>query len=232
MLEALGCRLGTSLVMELLATHAVGMVEDPWPLLDSMFRGRTAPPAAYAADVAATVGTYTSLSDERRELLQLLSRFALTTEQARRWWNPKERARAVRHPVSDRRTPRESLPCRGMRPRGCPGLASPDGRSRSRLAPDATVAAACPVPGLGRRASSNDARRVRAALVTVLRRAADSGDALLGETEAVDHVSNSTWTDLSPSYDWMAGNGPPGWRSRPTHLLADPERDIEPPACS
>jgi hypothetical protein len=31
MLEALGCRFGTSLVMELLASGRLGMLEDPWP---------------------------------------------------------------------------------------------------------------------------------------------------------------------------------------------------------
>ena len=47
MLEALGCRLGTSLVMELLASGKVGMLETPWPLLDSMLRGQSEPPRPY-----------------------------------------------------------------------------------------------------------------------------------------------------------------------------------------
>ena len=48
MLEALGCRLGTSFVMELLASGTVGMLEDPWPLVDSMLRGQSTTPAPYA----------------------------------------------------------------------------------------------------------------------------------------------------------------------------------------
>ena len=191
MLEALGCRLGTSLVMELLATRAVGMVEDPWPLLDSMFRGRTTPPAPYAADVAAAAGTYAALSEERRELLQLLSRFALTTEQARRWWNPKERALAVRRPVTDRElleNPYRVAECDLGDARDWP---VPVGVLDRGLLPDATVAAACPIRGPAAIGSPNDARRIRAALVTVLRRAADNGDALLGEAEALDHVQQT-----------------------------------------
>jgi serine/threonine protein kinase len=47
--------------------------------------------------------------------------------------------------------------------------------------------------------SPNDARRVRAALVTVLRRAADDGDSLLAEQEALDRSPNSTSSDRSRS---------------------------------
>ena len=228
MLEALGCRLGTSLIMELLASGAVGLLEDPWPRLDSMLRGRTKAPAPYAADIAATAGTYSALSDERRELLYLLSRFALTADQAARWWNPKERARAVRCDVTDREildNPYRVAECDLGDARDWP---VPIGVIDRGLLPDATVATACPVTGPAAVASSNDARRVRAALVTVLRRAAESGDALLTETEAVEHVSRlDLERPIAISHDWIAGNGPflDGHLDRLV-LLADPERDI------
>ena len=145
MLEALGCRLGTSLVMELLASGAVGMLEDPWPLLDSMLRGQTTAPRPYAAELASVANTYGALTDDRQQLLRLLSRFALTTEQARRWWNPKDRARAVRRQVSDRElleNPYRVAECDLGDGRDWP---VPVGVIDRGLLPDATVAAACPV---------------------------------------------------------------------------------------
>ena len=163
MLEALGCRLGTSLVMELLASGGVGMLEDPWPLLDAMLRGQTQPPAPYAADVAAVANTYAALSDERRRLLRLLSRFALTTEQARRWWNPKERARAVRRPVTDREILENPYRVAECDLGDASDWPVPIGVIDRGLLPDPTVAAACPVEEPAAVGSPNDARRVRAA---------------------------------------------------------------------
>src|SRR5262249_8394787 len=52
-----------------------------------------------------------------------------------------------------------------------------------------TVAAAHPVPDPSAVGSTLDARRVRAAFVSVLRRAAESGDALLSEGEACTALS-------------------------------------------
>jgi hypothetical protein len=229
MLEALGCRLGTSLVMELLASGAIGMLEDPWPLLDSMLRGQSSPPPSYAADVAAAANTYVALSDQRRSLLRLLSRFALTTEQARRWWNPNERARAVRRPVTDQEilsNPYRVAECDLGDGRDWP---VPIGVIDRGLLPDATVAAACPVDEPAAVGSPNDARRVRAALVSVLRRAADNGDALLAETEALDRVDAlDLERPVAIDHDWLAGNGPTlqGEITR-LSVLVDAERGVE-----
>ncbi len=229
MLEALGCRLGTSLVMELLASGAIGMLEDPWPLLDSMLRGQTTAPRPYAAELASVANTYGALTDDRRQLLRLLSRFALTTEQARRWWNHKERARAVRQQLSDRElleNPYRVAECDLGDGRDWP---VPVGVIDRGLLPDATVAAACPVDGPAAVASPNDARRVRAALVTVLRRAADGGDALVAETEALDRVGMlDLERPVAVDHDWLAGNGLAleGEIVR-LNVLVDAERDIE-----
>lgn len=229
MLEALGCRLGTSLVMELLASGKVGLLEDPWPVLDSMLRGQTKPPTPYSADLKAVTSTYAALSDERRQLLRLLSRFALTTEQSRRWWNTKERARAVRRPVTDREiieNPYRVAECDLGDARDWP---VPIGVVDRGLLPEATVAAACPVEPPASVGSPNDARRVRAALVSVLRRAAENGDALLAEAEALDHVSAlDLERPVAINHDWLAGNGPAleGEITR-TNLVVDEERLVE-----
>jgi len=208
MLEALGCRLGTSLVMELLASGAVGPLADPWPLLDSMLRGQVPVPHAYAGELAAVQNTYAGLSDERRQLLRLLSRFALTNEQARRWWNSKERARAVRQPVSDSdllANPYRIAECDLGDGRDWP---VPVGVIDRGLLPDPTVAVACPVERPAAVSSPNDGRRVRAALVAVLRRAADDGDALLAESDALDRLGAlDLERPITADHDWLAGNG-------------------------
>jgi hypothetical protein len=46
-LEALGMRLGTSLVLELLAKEVIKPTDDPWIVLDAILRGRQAPPQTY-----------------------------------------------------------------------------------------------------------------------------------------------------------------------------------------
>jgi len=101
-LEALGMRLGTSLVLELMSKDKVRPKDDPWPLLDAILVGREAPPQkAYAGDLKAVANTWKGLSDERRALLKLLSRFSLSTAQMKRWFEPSMRAKATRGPVSD-----------------------------------------------------------------------------------------------------------------------------------
>ena len=72
-------RLGMALALELLAGGYVTANADPWPFVDAMLRGEVDPPQpAYTADVQAVLGTWAKLTDERRALLQLLSRFALS----------------------------------------------------------------------------------------------------------------------------------------------------------
>lgn len=207
MLEALGCRLGTSLVMELLASGRVGLLEDPWPVLNAILRGSEQPPSPYAADVAAVANTFVALSDERRTLLRLLSRFALTTEQARRWWNPKDRSRAVRGPVTDQEVLENPYRVAELDLGDARDWPVPIGVIDRGLLADGTVAAVCPVEAPAAVGSPNDARRVRAALVTVLRNAADDGDALLAEADALDRIAAlDLERPVSIDHDWLAGN--------------------------
>src|SRR6185437_12786190 len=58
------------------------------------------------------------------------------------------------------------------------------------LMPDSTVAAKHPVPHPSTVESPLDERRVRAAIVEVLRRAADDGDALLAEDDALTRIGD------------------------------------------
>lgn len=225
--EALGMRLGTALILELAANGQIKPMDDPWPLIDAILRGHEAPPKkTYEADVKAVVGTWAGISEERRTLLMLMSRFSLSPEQARRWFDPKERAKATRTIVDDRsiienpyRIVESDLGDGNER-------AVPLGMIDRGLMPDATVAAAHPVPEPTRVGSRLDVRRVRAGLVTVLRRAAEQGDSLLAEAEALHALAG---LDLAqpcavPS-DWIEGNlGVLSPEVTRTKVMTDPEK--------
>jgi len=208
-LEALGMRLGTALVLELLSSGTVKSKEDPWPVLDAILRGERQPPQpAYAGDIAATARTWSALEDEQRSLVHLLSRFALSPAQARRWFDPRERRKAVSAPISTSEILEN--PYRIVELDLGDGKESPVGLGLvdRGIMPDAVVAAEHPVPTPSRVDSPRDERRVRAAFVTVLRNASDNGDALLAEDEALDRVAKLRLDQPCdvPSA-WIAGHG-------------------------
>jgi hypothetical protein len=189
-LEAFGMRLGTALSLELLAGGAIASDSDPWPLVDALLRGTAKPPqSAYDGDLAAVRETWVNLPDERRELLKLLSRFALTPVQSRRWFDPAKRKAAMASPVSDSEI--LSNPYRmsevDLGDTNDPPVSV--GTIDRGLLPDARIAAKHPVPQPARVTSTGDPRRLRAALVAVLQRAAIDGDALLSVSEALDKVA-------------------------------------------
>jgi ATP-dependent exoDNAse (exonuclease V) alpha subunit len=207
-LEALGMRLGTALALELLSSGMVEADADPWPIVDAILQGNQRPPqAAYTADLSAIRNTWTGLSDERRALLKLLSRFALTSAQAARWFDPRERAKGTAAKVTDDEI-----------------LANPYRMSETDLGdwndspvsiglidrgllPESTIATKHPVPAPSVVASPNDVRRLRAALVAVLRSASENGDSLLSITEALQRAGT---LDLAHACvigsDWPSAN--------------------------
>ncbi len=207
-LEALGIRLGTSLFFELLSTEMIRPADNPWTIVDAVLRGMKKPPqAAYVGDIEAIRSTWEGLPVERRALLELLSRFDLTPGHAQRWFDPHKRAKATHAQLSDKRILEnpylmaeadlgdpETVPVTiGMIDRG--------------LMPDSTIATNHPVPAPSSVASALDARRVRAALVTILKSAADEGDALLSMEEVMERLPK---VDLSQpcnvGADWLNAN--------------------------
>lgn len=203
-LEALGLRMGTALAFDLLAAGMVQAGDDPWPTVDAILRGEAAPPRpSYQGDLSATARTWHGLSEQRRSLLQLLSRFDLTPGQATRWFNPEKRpvpltdeqitANPYRIAEVDLGDPADGPVSMGVIDRG--------------VLPDATVAAAHPVPEPSAVASHLDARRVRAAMVEVLQAAAEGGDALLAESEVIDRLDRLGLThSCSVTSDWVQAN--------------------------
>jgi hypothetical protein len=189
-LEALGMRLGTALTLEMLSSDAVASDKDPWPLVDALLRGERKPPqTAYTGDLAAVRDTWVNLPEERRALLKLLSRFALTSSQARRWFDPTERNKGTAMKVPDEEI--LANPYRMSEVDLGDWYDSPVsvGMVDRGLLPESTIAAKHAVPSPSSVGSPSDARRIRAAIVAGLRQAADSGDSLLSTSEALERVA-------------------------------------------
>jgi DNA-directed RNA polymerase specialized sigma24 family protein len=207
-LEAVGMRLGTAMALDLITSRQVASDEDPWPLVDAIFRGKADPPRkVYAADVRAVQATWAKLPEKRRDLLILLSRFALTSGQARRWFEVTERNASTSDPLND-----HAILANPYRIAECDqgDLHDPAvsiGTIDRGLLPDSSVAAKCPVPDLSRIDSPTDRRRVRSAVVSVLRGTADEGDSLLSTVETLTRMER---LDLARPCiippDWFAGN--------------------------
>jgi hypothetical protein len=204
-LEAVGLRLATTLMLELSRTGRLKPDQDPWPLLDALLLGRERPPgSAYVDDLAEVRRTWTALPEPRREFIKLLSRFAITAKAARRWLEPGERNAATSRTVSDVDVIKNPylIAATDLGDRDDPpvSLMAVD----RGLLPDPTIVVASPVPAPSRVNSPADARRIEAALVNVLQTAADNGDALLSVDEAVDAAME---LELRPalriSTDWI-----------------------------
>jgi hypothetical protein len=207
-LEALGMRLGTSLILELRASGKIQSLDDPWPILNSILREQAPPPqSAYVADIRAVQATWKGLSDERRALLRLLSRVDVSAAQARRWFDPVRRKGASRSTVNDAAilaNPYRIVECDiGDADDHAISLATID----RGVLPATNIRAAHPLELPSRVESPLDGRRVRAALVCVLRSKALQGDALLSELDALLALGK---LDLAQPcevpIDWLNGN--------------------------
>jgi AAA domain/UvrD-like helicase C-terminal domain len=209
-LEALGLRLGTSLMLELIAKTAIGPTDDPWPILDQILRGTHLPPSpAYAQDIKAVTSIWAGLTEVRRDLLKLLSRFDLSSAQALRWFDPQKRVRATRANVDDAAILENPYRIVELDLGDWDDHPVSLGTIDRGLLPDATVAAKHPVPEPSAITSLLDRRRVRAVYVAVLRAATQNGDSLLSEFEAGELIAK---LDLSHPclvpHDWLMAELP------------------------
>ncbi|MGV8997280.1 MAG: AAA family ATPase [Parvibaculaceae bacterium] len=205
-LSAFGIENGT------LVAHAIGSllhadgsdeVRDPWPLVNQVIRD----PKQLQPELTKSIGTtiaklWSGLPDERRALLQLLARFELTAEQARRWFVREERQGAgieatdvqiLSNPYLLYELDREQL----------------DGVSLKvvdrGLFAEANVLAAVPVPLPSACVEVIDPRRGRALMVQALERATGAGHTLLPQDMLVGQVREEI---VSPAClingDWVA----------------------------
>ena len=204
----MGLRLGTALALELVRADAIKTDEDPWPVIDAIFRGQQAPSQrAYAADLKQTKPTWLSLHKERRELLKLLSRFNLSPNQAKRWFEPTKREKSLRQPVTDKDIIKNPYVIAelDLGDAGEPPISM--GTIDRGMLPDQSIALRAPLPSSTAVETPADRRRIRAALVTVLRNAATNGDSLLSVNELLTRTTNvDASTPVEISSDWIKGN--------------------------
>lgn len=208
-LEAIGMRMGTSLALDLLSSGSVGELDDPWPVTSAVLEGKKNPPKdAYARDLETVRSTWANLGEQRQSLLRLLSRFDLTPAQALRWFDPRKRAQSISGSLDDQEILENPylIPESDLGDRDAPPVSV--GVLDRGLLPDPTIASRHPVEAPSEIGSPNDARRLRAAIVTVLRRAADEGgDSLLSVPEALERVSRLDLArECNIGSDWPSAN--------------------------
>lgn len=207
MLEALGMRLGTALVMELRASGTLRAESDPWPVIDEIFCGtKNAPDKAFTSDIQNAAPTWLALQSSRRKLLTLLSRFDLTPAQAKRVWEEsRRRAGFTTLTTDDEILHNPYLLAERDLGGGDDAAISLEVIDRGLL-PDEALASAPKMDEPSRVESATDRRRVRCGLVMVLRDAADAGDSLLSLEEALGRLpSLSSPYPILITPDWVDG---------------------------
>lgn len=209
-LEALGLRLGTTLILEMRASGVLSSDKSPWPEVIAVLEGTQQPPqASYRKDLTLIKPVWIQLPEERRTLLQLLSRFDLTPAQAERFFEPKKRKASFSIPTSDAEII-ENPYILAERDMGTHIEVPISMTTIDRgLLPDEIAGANDPVPEPSRVDSPSDPRRVRCALVAVLRRTANDGDSLLSLAECQDRLEKlDTKHPIQVTTDWLRGHGP------------------------
>lgn len=205
-LSALGLSHGT------LVAYAVGErmratngspVGDPWPVVDEVLRN----PSLLPNDVAATVGKATAklweqLKPDRRALLKLIARFAISADQATRWFVPEERNRAAIEVSDQDILSNPYLLFEGDRGQLDPVYVRTVDRG---LFPEDSIALALPVPEPSACSEPIDPRRGRAFCVSALDYAASvEGHTLLLQSWLVQRVRDM---DVVPTCtigaDWV-----------------------------
>jgi len=185
---AFGVERGTLLARALVSHIREG--DDPWPAVDAALTD----PARFGGDVASLAtpslrAKWARLPQPRRRLLQLLSRFDLTPEQAERFYLQQaavDESALLANPFllyeDDRAAPDPV------------GVAVVD----RGVFPEEPVASAHPLPAPSAMADPLDPRRVRALLVDTLEQATDDGHTLLPERELVSAIRERPLTRPCP----------------------------------
>lgn len=157
---------------------------DPWPLVARMFaEPARVLPAPLAKGIGKTLAAkWSRLPGERRSLLQLLSRFDLTREQATTLYVQEERARAGIETADKAILADPYLLYELTRLTDDPVSVWTVDRG---VFPDAVIRDRHPLPEPSALDAGTDARRVRALAVKVLEDAASAGSTLLPQAQVV-----------------------------------------------
>lgn len=188
-LYAFGLEHGTLIAYEIAAAQAQAgkeWTENPWDLVDAVFEDPSILPGGVAQTIGATFRQkWKKLPKERRALLELLSRFALTADQARRYWVEADREKAgvqvadhdlVKNPYRVYELDRLQMDAVAF------------GTVDRGLFPDPVVQQAFPVPAPSHLEDAIDPRRVRAIVIDTLEQAASDGSTLLPRTWAIQRI--------------------------------------------
>ena len=181
-LSAFGLEFGT-FVARALAEKA-GDNADPWPLVDKMFADpKKHLPAPLAESIGKTLcAKWTRLPDERRALLQLVSRFEMTREQATALYVLEKRAKAGIDTSDAAILANPYLLYELTRLTVDPVSVWTVDRG---VFPDEVIRKKHPLPEPTALDAGTDARRVRAFTVKVLEEAAAAGNTLLPQDQVV-----------------------------------------------
>lgn len=150
--------------------------EDPWPTFDQVIGSEEADGITERLIGKGLRSAWRAMTAERKELLQLLSRFSITADQAMRFFNPDHRradideATLIANPYTLFELDRNSQDPISL-------MAIDRG-----MLPDRSVAESHPLPERSRLADKVDPRRVRGLMVAALEQASEQGHTLLPRT--------------------------------------------------
>jgi hypothetical protein len=182
-----------------LLAHAIqsqaGDNDDPWLLADGWLRAPSAAPEAADRVSPVMSRAWVGLDDRRRALLRLLSRFDLTLDQARLFYQPTERDRAGLKVSDEALLANPYLIYEQSRLSPEPvGVRTID----HGMFPDDRIRADHPLPAPSAIDDVVDPRRVRALIVNVLEDAAGAGDTLRSQARVVQEIRDQPLQPACP----------------------------------
>ncbi len=141
----------------------------------------------YRRQAMALAATHQFAADSRAASSEL-ARFDLTPDQARRWYEPSERAKISLSPISDGEILANPYRIAETDIGDDTSPAIPLEAIDRGLFPDDAVTIHSPPPTRTPFEDRNDIRRIRGALVTTLRTAREAGDSLLSTEDAIERL--------------------------------------------
>ena len=167
------------------AQSRVGDNKDPWPLIDQWLRDPTTDPEASSRVKETMSEVWSGLPEERRALLQLLSRFDLNSEQAARIYQETERREAGISLSDNDILSNPYLIYEANRLEIEPVAVSVIDRG---VFPAEQIRAAHPLPKLSAVEEDVDPRRVRALIVNALEDEAVAGHSLQSQSSIIQKI--------------------------------------------
>lgn len=185
-LTAFGIRHGTLLAWHLAEGAGKDAHVDPWPLFEAVLQDPSTLPSYLQESVGPTLAKkWAGLPEDRRALLQLLSRFVLSDDQASRWYQPEQRQKAGIDTTDASILANPYLIFEEDRTQDDPVAFTVIDRG---LFPPVAMRDVAPIPPPSRIAEDIDPRRVRAAMIAVLEAATAEGHTFLPSNWVVERV--------------------------------------------